>query len=170
LRRNLTVLGLSLSLFFVGMVVLVYYYPNNVTMPILGFNVTNLRAIYLGSAAALAFFILAMMTALMGRSVRHNMAHGEACCGDHSHVDGCISGVYHDEATGVMVCLNCGTGLKKDFIACPTCGQQIYHECPDCREVIPTWYNVCPYCEYDFVFLEITPVEEELATPEPEVI
>lgn len=170
MRRNLTVLGLSLSLFFVGMVVLVYYYPNNLNMVLLGYSVTKNLAIYVGSAVALAFFVLGMMIALMSGSSRHILAHGDTCCGDHSHMDGCISGVYHDEATGVMVCLNCGTGLKKDFIACPTCGQQIYHECPDCREIIPTWYNVCPYCEYDFVFLEIAPVEEEPAAPEPEVI
>ena len=160
-----------MSLFFAGMVVLVHYYPNNLTFSIMGFNLTNIRAIYLGSAGALAFFVLSMMAAFMGGSSRRNLIHEASLSDDCCQIDGCVSGIYHDEANGVMVCLNCGTGLKDDFIACPTCGQQIYHECPDCREIIPTWYNVCPYCEYDFVFLEITPSEEvEVAPPEPEVI
>lgn len=170
MRRNLTVFSLSLSLLFVGMVALVFYYPNDMTLSVLGVNLTNLRLTYLGSAAALAFFVLAVMAAFMGGPSRRNSIQEACCCDDHSHVGGCISGVYHDESNGVMVCLNCGTGLKSDFIACPTCGQQIYHECPDCREVIPTWYNVCPYCEYDFVFLEISSAEEEVAAPEPEII
>ena len=152
------------------MAILVNYYPNDVSMSVLGIHVTNLRVVYAGLAAAVVFFTIALViTSLEGPSRRRSVQE-VTCCDDHSHMDGCVSGVYHDEATGVMVCLNCGTGLKKDFIACPTCGQQIYHECPDCREIIPTWYNVCPYCEYDFVFLEIAPAEVEVAPKEQEVI
>ncbi|MGE4274664.1 MAG: zinc ribbon domain-containing protein [Candidatus Methanomethylophilaceae archaeon] len=168
MRRNLTVTSLSVSLFFVGLSTMAYYYPNQVTLSVLGINITNNLAIYMGSTAALLFAIIALGAALMSprRAYLDNL---DACC-DHSYMDGCISGIYHDEATGTMVCLNCGTGLKQDFVACPTCGQEIYQECPACKEVVPTWYNVCPYCGYDFIVFEISALEEEAPAAEQEAL
>ena len=165
MRRNLTVISLSLSLLFVGMTALVYYYPNQVTVSLLGLNITNNLALYMGATAALLFAVIAFGAGLVGRGAPHMVPMGD-CCG-HDHMDGCISGIYHDEATGLMVCLNCGTGLKQDFIACPTCGQEVYQDCPGCQEIIPTWYNVCPYCGYDLVVFEITPIMDEPAPQAP---
>lgn len=160
MRKNLTIFGTSLSLLFIGLAVIICNYPNDFSLSLsladYSLNVNNNLAYYLSWVAALIFGIIGFI-GLVSTGKDRYVADSEGLAGAFG---GCSSGFYHGES-GLIVCLNCGTGLEGDYIACPTCGQEVYQDCPSCKEIVPTWHNVCPYCGYDLVVFELVALPDE---------
>ena len=44
------------------------------------------------------------------------------------------------------LCETCGTAVRRDFAACPGCGQRVSGACGHCRRIIETGWRFCPYC------------------------
>ena len=43
-------------------------------------------------------------------------------------------------------CVSCGTQMRADFTACPTCGQRFGITCLHCRRPVQPEWRFCPYC------------------------
>ena len=45
-------------------------------------------------------------------------------------------------------CPACGTGIRREFVACPMCGHALHTRCPSCGRAQEDAWVCCPYCGF----------------------
>ncbi|MBI5599024.1 MAG: Flp pilus assembly complex ATPase component TadA [Deltaproteobacteria bacterium] len=58
--------------------------------------------------------------------------------------------VLYVQEEGVLVCKNCGSYVRTDFVNCPYCGYSIVDRCPDCGRHREADWKYCPFCQKAF--------------------
>jgi RNA polymerase subunit RPABC4/transcription elongation factor Spt4 len=46
-------------------------------------------------------------------------------------------------------CPQCAGPVQEAFIRCPECGYWLKRNCSECKKIVKTEWNLCPYCETD---------------------
>ncbi|RMF92350.1 MAG: type II secretion system protein GspE [Candidatus Schekmanbacteria bacterium] len=58
--------------------------------------------------------------------------------------------IFEEEEIRSVICPNCNSSIKSDFINCPFCGITLSKVCPSCGRQKEENWKYCPYCKNNF--------------------
>jgi RNA polymerase subunit RPABC4/transcription elongation factor Spt4 len=50
------------------------------------------------------------------------------------------------EIEETLACVTCGVPVKENWVYCPTCHQQLQHNCINCKQLVRNEWEICVYC------------------------